>query len=267
MKIVASILTALLVVILGASTVFYLKAHKPIAEDHARMKAALPAYEEANAELKKLQARHNKETAWMGPAIDVLNTGLVNEIGSGMAEILVTGSKVIVNISDQELYLQGTYTFAKKSPILRLNIAALLKSDQLKGKDIYIGNMTQAVPARGKGRKRVPAKDARTLAAERSAALVKDLEKNDVDKDRLIAAAFSGKQRLTGLKIKEQKTVIIIENPPAVAMDATQRNAVAQIHAELMPDPKITVTAPTIIPASQAGPKPIPIRPAQPTAP
>lgn len=243
MKIVAAVLTSVLVAALGVGAVFYLKAHKPLAEDHARMKAALPAYEQANAELKKLQGEQLKETAWLGPAVGLLNTGLAKEIASGSAEVFVAGNKVIVNISEQELFLPGAYTFAKESPILRLTLAALLKSDALKGKDIYIGNTTRAVPARGKGRKRVPAKDARTLGGERSAALVKNLEKNGVDRDAIIAAAFSEKQRVIGFKIKEQKSVIIIEDPPSGP---------------------VVVTTQVVLPQTAVQPHPVPIPPAQP---
>jgi hypothetical protein len=261
MKVVVSVLTALLVVTLGVGVAFYLITHKPLAADHARMKAALPAYEMANAELKRIQWERRKETAWLHPAIDVLSAGLGKEIKSGAAEVFVAGNKVIVNISEQALFVRGAYTFAKESPTLRLNLAALLKSDTLKGKNMYVGNVTRAVPARGKGRRRVPAKSARTLAAERSAALVKDLEKNGVDRDRLIAAAYSGKQRVIGFKIKEQKTVIIIESPPMVAI---QQEDTPQTAAQPAIDSRISMTAPATPSASLTQPEPVPINPAQP---
>ncbi len=268
MKIVTSVLTALLVVTLGAGAVFYLKTYKPLAADYARMKSALPAYEKDSAELKKLQGKESKETAWLNPAVDALSTGLVNEIKSGKAEVLVAGNKVIVNISEQELFLPGSYTFAKESPQLRSNLVDLLKSDRLKGKDIYIGNTTQAVPAQGKGRKKIPAKEARTLAAERSAALIKDLEKNGVNQDALIAAAYSPKQPVMGYLIKDRKTVIIIENPPTVPLGATRQEAARQSSAKPAPDTRstATVTVPAPRPASQTQPRPIPILPAQPKA-
>ncbi len=68
MKIVTSVLIAILVVTLGAGSVFYLKTYKPLAEDYARMKTGLPAYEKANAELKKLKEKESKETSWLKPA-------------------------------------------------------------------------------------------------------------------------------------------------------------------------------------------------------
>lgn len=266
MKIITYVLTTLLVVTLGAGAVFYLKAYKPVAEDYARMKAGLPAYEKANAELNKLKEKEGKETAWLTPAVDALSTGLRNELKSGNAEVLATGNKVIVNISEQVLYLPGSSTFSKESPQLRLDLAALLKSDTLKGKDLYIGNTTQAVPAPGKGRKKVPAKDARTLAAERSAALIKDLEKNGVNRNALIAVAYPEKQPVIGFKINDHKTVIIIENTPTVPMAATKQEAAPQVSAKPAPVTKNTMTAPATPPASQAHPKPIPIQPAMPKA-
>ncbi len=266
LKIVTSVVIALLVVTLGAGAVFTIKTYKPLAENYARMKAGLPAYEKANAELKKLKEKEGKETAWLTPEVDALSTGLRNEIKSGNAEVLAAGNKVIVNISEQVLYLPGSHTFAKESPQLRLNLAALLKSDTLKGKDMYIGNTTQTVPAQGKGRKKVPAKDARTLAAERSAALIKDLEKNGVNQNALIAVAYSEKQAVIGFRIKDHKTVIIIENPPMVPMIATKQEAAPQAPVKPAPVTKSTLTTPPAPPASQARPKPIPIQPAQPKA-
>lgn len=264
MKIAASVATALLVVTLAAGSVFYLKTYRPQAEDYARMKAGLPAFEKANAELKKLQAKESKETGWLKPAVDALSTGLAKEIRSGNAEVLTANNKVIVNISEQLLYLPGSYTFAKESPQLRADLAALLKSDALKSKDMCIGNTTQAVPAQGKGKKKIPAKDARMLAAERSAALIRDFEKNGVNQDSLIAAAYSAKQPVIGFKIKDHKTVIIIENPPTVPMAMTKQEAAPQAPVKPALDTKSSVTSPLAPPASQARPKPIPIQPKAP---
>ena len=89
MKIVTSVLIAILVVTLGVGSVFYLKTYKPLAEDYARMKTGLPAYEKANAELKKLREKESKETSWLKPGVDALGTGLSKEIESGTAEVLV----------------------------------------------------------------------------------------------------------------------------------------------------------------------------------
>jgi hypothetical protein len=267
MKITTSVVTALLVVTLGAGAVFYTKTYKPLTEDYARMKAGLPAYEKANGELIKLKEKANQETQWLKPAVEALSAGLGKELKSGKAEVIVAAdNKVIVNISEQLLYLTDSYTFAKESPQLRSDLAALLKSASLKGKIMYIGNSTAAVPARGKGRKKIPAKDARTLAAERSSALIRDFEKNGVSQDALIAAAYAAKQPELGFRIKDHKTVIIIENPPMVPMVATKQEAAPPAPVKPAPDAKNTLIAPPVPPASQAQPTPVPIQPAQPKA-
>jgi hypothetical protein len=221
MKIVTSVLTALLILTLTAGAIFYIKAYKPMAEDTARMTARMPELDKATIELRQRKEKESKETAWLKPAIEALSAGLGSEIKSGKAEVLAAGNKVVVNISEQALYLPGSYTFSNESPQLRANLVALLKSDTVKGKDIYIGNTTHAVPAQGRGRKKIAAKDARTLAAERSAALIKYFEKNGVNQDALIAAAYSPQQPRMGFLIKDRKTVIIIENPPIVPLGAT----------------------------------------------
>ena len=43
MKIITSVLAILLVAMVGAGAVFYLKEYEPLKEDSGRMKAALPA--------------------------------------------------------------------------------------------------------------------------------------------------------------------------------------------------------------------------------
>jgi hypothetical protein len=263
MKIVTSVLSALLIIALTAGALFYLKAYKPMAADNARMTTRMPELDKAKIELKQIKEKESKDTAWINPAIGALSAGLDNEIKSGKAEVLAAGNKVMVNISEQALYLPGSYTFSNESPQLRSNLVALLKSETLKGKDVYIGNTTHAVPAKGRGRKKIPAKDARTLAAERSAALIKDFEKNGVNQDALIAAAYSSKQPMTGFLIKDRKTVIIIENPPTGPMGAVKQEA-APPAAKPVPVTGSTLTVPASRPASQTQPRPIPIQPAQP---
>ena len=248
MKIVTSVLAAVLILTLAAGALFYLKTYKPMAEENARMTARMPELDKAMIELRQRREKESKETAWLKPAIETLSAGLANEIKSGKAEVLAAGNKVVVNIVEQALYLPDSYTFSNESPQLRANLVALLKSDTLKGKDIYIGNTTHAVPALGRGRKKIAAKDARTLAAERSAALIKNLEKSGVSQDALIAAAYSPQQPKMGSLIKDRKTVIIIESPPTVPLGATDMAA--------------TVPAPR--PASQTQPGAVPIQPARP---
>jgi len=243
-KIVASVLTVLLIMTLTAGALFYLRAYKPMAEEYARMATSMPGLDKAKIELTHIKEKESKETAWINPAIETLSAGLINEIKSGKAEVLSTGNKVVVNISEQSLYLPDSYTFSKESPQLRSTLVFLLKSDRLKGKDIYIGNTTHAVPAQGRGRKKVPAKDARTLAAERSAVLIKNFEKNGVNQDALIAAAYSPKQPVTGFLIKDRKAVIIIENPPTVSLGARRQEAARQPPVKPAPDTRSTLTAP-----------------------
>jgi hypothetical protein len=265
MKIVISVLTALLIIILSAGALFYLKAYKPMAEDYARLASRIPELDKAKSELKHIKEKESKESAWINPAIEALSAGLGNEIKSGSAEVLAAGNTVVVNISEQALYLPGAYTFSKESPQLRATLAGLLKNDRLRGKDIYIGNTTQAVPAQGRGRKKIPAKDARTLAAERSAALIKDFEKNGgVNQDALIAAAYSPKQPATGLLIKDRKTVIIVESPPAVQFTTKQEGA-PQAAVKPATDTRSSTTVSAPRPA-QTQPRPIPILPARPKA-
>jgi outer membrane protein OmpA-like peptidoglycan-associated protein len=235
MKIVTAVLTVLLILTLAAGALFYLKAYKPMVEDNARMTGRIPELDKAKRELGQSKEKESKETAWLKPAIDALSAGLGNEIKSGKAEVLIAGNRVVVNIAEQELYLPDSYTFAKESPQIRANLLALLKGDAVKGKDIYIGNTTHAVPAQGRGRKKIASKDARTLAAERSAVLIKYLEKNGVSQDALIAAAYSPQQPKMGSLIKDRKTVIIIESPPTVPVGATNA-AAAQNPAKQLPD-------------------------------
>lgn len=263
MKIVVSLLIVLLLACVGGAGYFYITMYQPMV---AEMKIGMPELDKTKAELKKYKEKEKKETAWINPAIDTLSTGLTDEIKAGKAEVLSAGDKVIVNISEQALYTPGSKTFAKGNSTL-LKLDSLLRSDTVKGKNIFIGNTTQAVPGHGKGRKRIPAKDARTLAAERSMELIKYLEKKGASPDALIAAAYSSKQPEIGFKIKDHKTVIIIENPPSIPLVATKQETVPQAQSRPAPTTKSTTAtsaAPAASPAPQAQPKPIPIRPAQP---
>ena len=207
MKIVTYLLIALLVAAVGAAAFFYLYMFKPIEADYQRMTAGMPELERAKAKVKKYEEKDAKETAWIKPAVDALNSALSDEIKAGQAEVVVAGSRVLVNISEQALFVLNSYTFSNESPKLREKLVSLLKSNEVKGKVILIGNTTQAVQAQGKGRKKTPAKDARTLASDRSAALLKYLEKNGVDQDMLVAVAYSSKQPDSGIKLKDRKTM------------------------------------------------------------
>lgn len=257
MKIVTYVLIALLVVTLGAAAFFYLNYYQPMAADYARMKAGIPELDKAKAELKKIKEKESKETAWLTPAVDAVSSSLSNEIKNGKAEVLTAGNKVIVNIAEDALYMPGSYTFSKDSQSLLRILDSLLRDEKVKGKMIMIGNTTQSVPAHGKGRKKVPAKDARTLAADRSAALVKYLEKSGVSQDALVAAAYSSNQPEVGFKLKDHKTVIIIENPLASPTAAIKQEA-----AKEAPATKASTTGSAA--PQQKQPKGIPIHPAQP---
>jgi hypothetical protein len=264
-KIATYILIALFVVTLGAASVFYLYTYKPLDANFKRMSAGLPELEKAKAELKKYKEKENKEnqdTAWISPVIDAMSGGLSDEIKGGKAEVLAAGKKVVVNISERALYMPGSYTFSQESPQLRAKLIGLLHSKEVKGKTIQIGNTTEAVPAQSVGRKKIPGKEARTLAAERSAALIKDLEKNGVDQDALVASAYSSKQPEIGFTIKGHKTVIMIETPPAAPAVAVKQEAAPAPQAPGGSAPATKSTA-TVTAVPQTQPKPIPIQPSQ----
>jgi outer membrane protein OmpA-like peptidoglycan-associated protein len=217
MKIIMYLLAALLCAALAAAALFYFSTFQPMAAEFARMKAGMPELDKAKAELKKYKEKEAKETgdsAWISPVVESLSTGLGDEIRNGKAEVTVAGRRVVVNISEQALYTPRSVTFAKDSPQLRSKIATLLRSNGIKGKEIIIGNTTDPVPAQGRGRKKIPPKDARTLSLERSVALTRYLEQNGIIPEALIASAYASKLPETGFKIKDHKTIIIIENPP-----------------------------------------------------
>ncbi len=259
MKILTYVLIAVLIAGAGIGVFYYVKIHRPMVADYERMKAGLPALDKASADLKKYKDREKSETAWIGPVIDAVSTGLNEEIKAGSAEVIPAAGKVVVNIAEQAVYMPGSYTFSRESIKVLDKIAALLKDDRLKGREIMIGNTTQAVPAQGKGRKKTPAKDARTLAADRSAALIKHLEKSGVKQDFLIAAAYPADRPALGFKLKDRKIVIVIENPAVLpTVSSKQEPAPA-------PSAPISGTASTA-PAAQAQPITVPIQPAQPKA-
>jgi hypothetical protein len=257
-KIATYIFLALFIVTLGAASVFYLYTFKPLDANYKRMSAGLPELEKAKAELNKTRAKESQETAWIGPAVSAANGFLSDEIKAGKAEVLSAADRrVIVNIPEQALYMPGSYTFSPDSPLLRAKLVSLLKSKEVKGKTILIGNSTAAAPSQTVRRKKIPGKDARTLAAERSAVLIKDFEKNGVEQDLLVAAAYSSKQPDIG-SIKGHKTMIVIESPPAVLEVAAKKEATPA------PAPKSSATVTSAPP--QAQPKPAPIQPSQPAS-
>ena len=250
MKIIAYILILLLAVTAAGGAWFYLTVHKPMAEDYERLKQGQPEFEKARKELARFRDKEKQDSAWTGPAVDALKKGLAGDIAAGKAEIVTAGNRIVINIAEGVLYTPLSVTFARDSKPALDNLAALLKEQ--KGREIFIGNMTQAAPAQGKGRKRVPAKDARTLAAARSAELVKYLEKNGVAANSLIAVSYPAQQPERGFKLKEKKTIIVIAAPAMAAPEAAAPKQETKPAAATKPAPTTQGAKPA--PAAQAAP-------------
>lgn len=258
MKILTYLLAALLCAALGAAAIFYFFTFQPMAADYARMKSGMPELDKAKAELKRYKDKEKQESAWIAPLVEVFNNGLNDEIKAGKAEVVSAGNTIIVNIAEDKLYTPASKTFAKDTQTL-LKLASLLKKEELQGKDVFIGNSTEAVAAYGKGKKKVPPKDALTLASERSEELVKYLDRYGVHQESLAAVAYSTKLPDRGFRIKNKKTIVIISVLPAAnAYDA----AVAKPEAALAPQAKPAPPVQGAVPKS--APKAIPIKPAQP---
>lgn len=258
MKIVTYLLGALLAAALGAAALFYFTTFQPLSADYARMKEGLPGLEKARAELSKYkekETQQTRETAWIAPAVNALNADLANEIKAGKAEVVSAGNAVVINISEDMLFTPESKTFSKDTQT-RMKLPSMLRRDELKGKDIFLGNTTDAVAAHGKGRKKVPAKDALSLAGERSFELVKYLVKETVPQNSIAAVAYSANPSDRGFKIKNRKTMIIISTCPASAMPTAAVPASAQ---QQKPIAQPAAGAP-----HQPQPKTIPIKPAQP---
>lgn len=238
---------------LGGAGYFYLYQYKPMAANYSRMKAGMPELDKARAEVKKIRERES----WIKPATDTLKAGLSDEMKAGKAEVVIADNgAVVINISEQVLYTPGSVTFAKESPQTLLKLATLLGGASLKDKDICIGNSTQPTAAQPGGKRKMPAKDPRELAAERSLALVKYLIKGKVAPESLVATAYSSKLPDRGFKIKENKTVIIIGPAPAAAPETSAPKSEAAPASQPKPAPTKKEPAPP------APPKPIPITPA-----
>jgi hypothetical protein len=268
MKFVTFILIAALVAALGAGAYFYMKIYTPLKTDVERMKAGMPELDRAKAELKKYKAKETRETGWIPAAVETLQSALKEEIAAGKAEVAVSGNRVVVNISEQALFTPGSKTFSKDTTTLS-KLPSLLKAKGLDDKEVLIGNSTPSVPAQGKGRKKVPAKDGRTLAGERSVELAKYLEKNGVNAGSLVATAYPPKPADQGFKIKEKKTMIVIEFPPAAGQETAAPKPAASVPAPAVKptqQPKPAASAPQPVAPQPVQPKPIPVQPAQPKA-
>ncbi len=260
MKIVTYILGALLAAALAAAALFYFITFQPMTTDYARMKAGMPELDRAKVELKKYRdkdAREAKEMAWIAPVVDELTKGLSEEIQAGKAEVAAAGNSVVINIAENILYTPHSVTFAQDSPPFRAKLAGLLGNKNLGGKEIIIANSTDAVPAQGKGKKKIPARDAITISTDRSLALIKFLSQSKVDQEALIAAGYGTKIHDSGFKIKDHKTMIVIQNPPV----PTQQKPAANAAPAPKPAEK-TEAAPA--PGQQPPLKAIPLKPEQP---
>ena len=251
MKIITYILAALLVAALGAGAYVYFIKYQPMDMEYMKLKAGQPEFDKARKELKRFQERDKQESAWIEPVVAAARKTLENELGAGTAEIVVAGRRVVINIAEGVLYTPMSVTFARNSQQNLAALAAFLKD--LKDKEIVVGNMTQPAPAQGKGRKKIPAKDARTLAAGRSLELVKYLEKNGVPAEALVTASYAGKLPDRGFRIKDQKTVIVIAAPAAAGQEA----ASPKLDTKPAPATRTTATAAAGAPGPQ--PKSIPI--------
>ncbi|MEK6742622.1 MAG: hypothetical protein AABZ15_03380 [Nitrospirota bacterium] len=265
MKIVTYIVIALLVVTLAGGAYFFLTIYNPMAGEYAKLQAGQPEFEKTRKELNQFKAKEKQETGWMDAARQALKKGLESEITAGRAEVVAAGSRIIVNIAEGVLYTPQSVTFGRESKPALDNLAALLK--ELKDKEIVVGNMTKSAPAQGRGRKRVPARDGRTLASGRSLELVKYLAKNGVTAEALVAASYPEKVPDRGFKIKDQKTIIVITAPASTSPEAaapkqeTRTAPAAQPTATIAAKPTSTpATKPTATAAAPAPqPKSIPI--------
>lgn len=253
MKILVYVLAALLVVGSAAAGYYYFAVEKPMMADLQRLKAGQPEFEKSRAELKRLrefESRWKQDTAWIDGGVEKLKKDLQKEIDAGRAEVAVSGSRIVVNLSENVLFTPQSVTFGKDSRAALDSLASMLK--EFKDKEIFVGNQTSAAPAQGKGRKRVPAKDARTISTGRSLELVRHLEKSGVSAESLVAAGYSDRSTDRGFRIKAKKTIIVIANPPAAA---------AESRTETRSAPATTAAATAAAPAQQ---KPIPITTAPP---
>jgi hypothetical protein len=268
MKSVTYTLLILLLAGIGGGSYFYLTVYRPMALDHARMKIGMPEFDKAKSELKKYKDRE----AWIRPAMETVKMALQEETASGKAEIVAVDGSLVVNIAETALYTPGSVTFTKESvPTLEKLTSLLRNLKDLKDKDVFIGNATMPSAAQGTARQRVPAKDALDLAADRSVALVKYLERKGVAKESLIAVAYPARQPDRGFKIKDRKTVIILRSPETPVQEAAaakKPGALTAAQPKPAPAPKPSGTqAPPALPSQPEQPKPIPIMPAKPKTP
>lgn len=241
MKAVRLLVIIIFLAMIGGGAFFFLKIHKPMAEDYERLRNEKPELDRARSELKKYKDRER----WVPAAADSLRAGLKEEIEAGKVEVVSAGDRIIINIKEQSLYMPDSVTFSIEGTPIREKLASLLKDlRDIKDKEIYVGNSTHPVPAQRKGRVKIPARSALEIASDRSAALVKYFESKGVSMASLCAVAYADKMPDYGFGIKTDKTVIIIAQPPVIvesspkqARDAQQRPAAAGGAQPQMPKP------------------------------
>jgi hypothetical protein len=255
MRLVTYLLIGLLIILLAGAGYYYIGVHQPMAQELARFKQGQPEFERAKRELKSCQDREKQDTGWTGPVASALRTGLAAEITEGKAEVVVSGNRIVANIAESALFTPHSVTFAKDSQRYLSVLTTFLKD--IKDKVIFIGDATVPAPAQGRGRKRIPPKDARTLASGRALELVKYLVKNGVPEDTLVCTAYPSKMAERGFKLTAEKVVILIASP--VTAPATSP-AAATTGAKAAPSGKVSptqATAPQIktIPISTVPPK------------
>lgn len=220
MRILVIILVALLLAVGAGAALFYMNIYQPLDE---KVKTSMPEFEKVKSELGKYKQREKMESAWIAPLAAAFTRELGDEIKSGSAEVLPLGQTLVVTIAEPLLYMPGSKTFSKESSRILQKLDSLLRNDSAKGKEVLISNMTGTAPAQTVGKKKVPGKDPRTLAAERSVELIKYFERNGMSTDAIIAGAYGQHVAVVpGAKINTPKTVIVISAPPTPAAPATQ---------------------------------------------
>jgi len=255
MKIVTYILGALLAAVLGAAAFYYFTTAQPMTAENQKLNAGMQEFTKAKIDLKKCKDAEQKTITWVAPVLETAKREFVVEINAGKAEVQSSDTRVIVNLSEQMLYVPGSITFSSESVPLLQKIGNLLRNPTLKDREIIVGNMTLPVQARGKGKKKTPAKDARALASERSAALVKYLvEKGGISQELLVTAAYPAALPDRGFNIKDQKTVIIIQAPAMIDM-AVQKPAAIQQSKPASAPSGTTTPAPMPLPTKATAPK------------
>lgn len=249
MKAVRILVIIIFMAVLGGGAYFYIKIHKPMAEDYNRIRNERPELDKARTELKRYKEREK----WVPGVADSLRAGLKEEIEAGKAEVVSAGDRIIINIKEDTIYTPDSVTFSKEGTPTREKLASLLKDlKDIKDKEIYVGNSTHPVVAQRKGAKRIPARSALEIATDRSSALVKFLESKGVPKDSLCAVAYADKMPDYGFSIKTDKTVIVIAQPPHITKEPPVKPA-----QDVQQKPAAPGTQPQM-------PKPIPVQPAPP---